>query len=93
MKSFLNTLWDHKPRPARLLFHNRGVMLTTESSEVLDTLKLLEKEGVEILSCGTCLAFYGLKDKLRVGRITNMPETVDILLSAGRVINISGAKI
>jgi selenium metabolism protein YedF len=89
MKSFLNTLWGHEPRPAKLLFHNRGVMLTTEGSDVLETLELLEKEGVEILSCGTCLAFYGIKDKLRVGRITTMPETVDILLTAGTVINIS----
>lgn len=89
MKSFLNTLWGHEPRPAKLLFHNRGVMLTTEDSDVLETLELLEKEGVEILSCGTCLAFYGIKDKLRVGRITTMPETVDILLTAGTVINIS----
>jgi selenium metabolism protein YedF len=89
MKSFLNTLWDHEPRPAKLLFQNRGVMLTTEGSDVLETLELLEKEGVEILSCGTCLAFYGIKDKLRVGRATNMPETVNITLSASKVINIS----
>ena len=49
---------------------------------------LLEKEGVEILSCGTCLAFYGIKEKLRVGKVTNMPLTVDSLLTAGKVISI-----
>ena len=88
MKSFLNTLWDCKPRPAKLVFQNKGVMLTTVGSDVLETLELLEKEGVEILSCGTCLAFYGIKDRLRIGRATNMPEIVDITLSAGTVINI-----
>lgn len=88
MKSFLNTLWDHKRRPGKILFINRGVMLTTEGSEVLEALELLEKEGVEIFSCGTCLAFYGIKDKLRIGKITNMPYTVDSLLSAAKVVTI-----
>jgi selenium metabolism protein YedF len=88
MKAFLNTLWDYQPRPARLLFINSGVMLTIEGSDVLDTLKLLEKEGVEIFSCSTCLAHYGIKDKLRIGKITNMYEMVDALLTAGKVVNI-----
>jgi len=88
MKAFLNTLWDYQPRPARLLFINRGVMLTTEGSDVLEVLELLEKEGVEIFSCGTCLAHYGIKDKLRIGKATNMYEMVDALLTAGKVVNI-----
>jgi len=88
MKAFLNTLWDYQPRPAKLLFINNGVMLTTEGSEVLDALKLLVKEGVEIFSCGTCLDYYGIKEKLRVGKVTNMYETVDALLTAGKVVNI-----
>lgn len=88
MKAFLNTLWDYQPRPAKLLFINAGVMLTTEGSEVLEALSLLEKEGVEIFSCGTCLDYYGIKEKLRVGKVTNMYETVDALISAGKVVNI-----
>jgi len=88
MKSFLNTLWNHKPKPNKMIFQNRGVMLTTEGSEVLEALELLDKEGVEILSCGTCLAFYRIKDKLRVGKVTNMPNIVDSLLSAGKVVTI-----
>ena len=88
MKSFLNTLWDYKIKPSKVLFINRGVMLATEGSEVLETLELLEKEGVEIFSCGTCLAFYAIKEKLRVGKVTNMPFTVDSLLTASKVITI-----
>lgn len=88
MKAFLNTLWDYRPRPAKLLFINAGVMLTTGGSEVLETLELLEREGVEIFSCGTCLGYYGIKEKLKVGKVTNMYEIVDTLLSGGRVINI-----
>ncbi len=88
MKSFLNTLWDYKTKPSKVLFINRGVMLTTEGSEVLETLELLEKEGVEILSCGTCLAFYRIKEKLRVGKVTNMPYIVDSLLTTSKIISI-----
>ena len=88
MKAFLNTLWDYQPRPAKVLFINSGVTLTTEGSDVLETLNLLEKEGVEIFSCGTCLDYYGIKDKLRVGKVTNMYETVDALITAAKVVNI-----
>jgi selenium metabolism protein YedF len=88
MKAFLNTLWDIEPRPAKLIFMNSGVRLTTEGSEMLDTLKLLETDGVEIFSCGTCLEYYDIKDKLRVGQVTNMYATVESLISADKVINI-----
>jgi len=88
MKAFLNTLWDSEPRPAKLLFLNSAVNLTTEGSGVLDTLRLLEKEGVQILSCGTCLEYYGLKEQLRVGQVTNMYDTVISLTAAGKVIRI-----
>ncbi|MBN2077017.1 MAG: sulfurtransferase-like selenium metabolism protein YedF [Dehalococcoidales bacterium] len=88
MKAFLNTLWDASPRPEKILFMNDGVRLTIEGSDVLDTLHLLENEGVEIYSCGTCLAYYELTDKLDVGQVTNMYETVDSLLSSDKVIKI-----
>ena len=88
MKAFLNTVWDADPKPRKIMFLNNGVHLTIEGSDVLDTLKLLEKDGVEILSCGTCLEFYGLKEKLRVGQVTNMYDTVDSLLKADKVIKI-----
>lgn len=88
MKAFLNTLWDADPKPAKILFLNDGVRLTVEGSEVLDTLRLLENKGVKIYSCGTCLDYYGLKDKLQVGVVTNMYDTVDSLLKAGKIIKI-----
>ena len=88
MKAFLNTLWDAETRPAKLLFMNSGVNLTTEGSEVLETLRLLEKEGVEVFSCGTCLEYYNLREKLSVGSVTNMYDTVDSLLSADKIIKL-----
>ena len=88
MNAFLNTLWDYEPKPAKLLFINNGVRLTTEGSEVLETLALLEKKGVQVFSCGTCLEYYNLGDKLKVGLVSNMYAIVDVLLQATKVIKI-----
>lgn len=86
--AFINTLPEAKARPARIIFINRGVMLTAEGSGVIDTLERLAKEGVQIFSCGTCLNHYQLKDKLKVGQVTNMYDIVDSLLTANRVVRI-----
>lgn len=88
MNAFLNTLWDNEPKPAKLIFMNSGVRLTIEGSNVLESLLLLEQDGVQIFSCGTCLEYYGMKDKLAVGKVTNMYEVVHSLTSASKIIKI-----
>ncbi|HQA50771.1 MAG TPA: sulfurtransferase-like selenium metabolism protein YedF [Syntrophomonadaceae bacterium] len=88
MRSFLYTLTELNGRVKNIIFMNSGVFLTTEGSEVLEILQSLSQEGVEILSCGTCLDFYGLKDKLAVGDVTNMYTATDILSRAGRSITL-----
>lgn len=88
MRAFLNTLWDSEPRPGKLVFMNDGVRLTSGGSEGLDTLMLLERDGVQIVSCGTCLDYYGLKEQLGVGLVTNMYDTVNSLLAADKVIKV-----
>jgi len=64
---------------------NSGVFLTTEGSPVLEILKRYEEQGTEILSCGTCLDYYGRTDRLCMGRPTNMRETVNALLNSKKV--------
>ncbi len=86
MRSFLKTILELEPKPSKMIFINLGVHLTTEGSEVLDTLKLISEKGVEILSCGTCLDFYGLKEKLRVGVISNMYDIAKSLMEADQLI-------
>ncbi len=88
MKAFLSTLKEATQKPKKILFINRGVFLTTEGSPVIDVLKELENMGIEILSCGTCLDYFNLKDKLAIGKITNMYDTVEELLSSGGVVRI-----
>ena len=86
MKAFLKTLRDADPLPACLIFVNAGVHLTTEGSEEIATLKELESKGVEIVSCGTCLDFYGKLEALEVGVVGNMFDIVDRLTRAPKVI-------
>lgn len=86
MRSFLNTLKELDPLPWKLIFLNAGVRLTTECSEYLSVLTEIGDLGVEIVSCGTCLDFFQLKDKLRVGRVSNMYEIVSSLAEASHTL-------
>lgn len=88
MKSFLFSLHELEGKIAQLIFMNSGVKLTTAGSPVLEHLQALEQKGVEILSCGTCLDFYNIKDNLIAGKVTNMYTAVEILTGADRVITI-----
>lgn len=86
MKGFLFAVGQLPQLPKTILFYNGGAHLTVEGSPVLEDLKKLEAQGVEILTCGTCLNFYGLTDRLVVGGVTNMYDIVERLASAGKVI-------
>lgn len=86
MRSFIFTFKETEFLPSRMLFLNSGVFLTVDGSPVLDDLKELARMGVEILSCGTCLDYYGVKEKLAVGIITNMYDMVEAMQAAARCI-------
>ena len=88
MKSFIYTLTESTPYPSTLVFYNSGVYLTCEGSEVLEDLKKLEEEGLEIISCGTCLDFYKIKDRLQVGSISNMYTILEKLKNPASTITI-----
>ena len=86
MKGFLFAVGQLPQLPGTMLFYNGGARLTTEGSDSLEDLKKLEAQGVEILTCGTCLNYYGLTEKLAVGGVTNMYTIVEKLAGAGKVI-------
>lgn len=88
MKGYFYTLTEAKPYPKAILFINGGVRLTSEGSEVIDHIRKLESEGVEILSCGTCLDYFSLKDKLMVGGVSNMYTIVEKMNEAKNTIRI-----
>jgi len=88
IRAFLHTLSEITPRPDVMIFFNAGVKLTTDGSEVLEDLHTLEETGIRLLVCGTCLDFFGLKDRLRAGMVSNMYDIAETMLSAGRVVRI-----
>lgn len=88
IKAFFYALVESENIPQTLLFVNSGVLLTCESSPVLEYLVNLEKRGVEILSCGTCLDYYKVKEKLCIGRITNMYTILEKMTQADKVISL-----
>ncbi|HZJ76970.1 MAG TPA: sulfurtransferase-like selenium metabolism protein YedF [Oscillospiraceae bacterium] len=79
MSSYLYTLTEILPYPDSIIFLNGAVNLTVESSESLEHIRTLEGNGVEILSCGTCLDYFELNDKLAVGSVSNMYTIVEKL--------------
>ena len=86
MKAFVFALTKQDVLPETLLCYNSGAFLTCEGADTLEDLKLLESEGVTILTCGTCLDFYGLKEKLAVGGVTNMYDIVERMESAVTIV-------
>ena len=72
--------------PKTILFYNGGARLTCEGSDSLEDLRALAEQGVELLTCGTCLNFYGLTDELAVGGVTNMYEIVEKQMKATLVV-------
>lgn len=88
MKSYVYALTEVMPQPTALIFLNSGVKLTIEDSEVIDHIRTLECRGVEVLSCGTCLDYYKIKDRLAVGGISNMYTIVEKLNNAGNTIKL-----
>ena len=86
LKGFIYALSSQDIPPAKILFYNTGVRLTTEGSASIEDLKVLEKAGAKIYSCGACLNNYGLTEKLSVGEVTNMYDIVSYLMEADLVI-------
>jgi selenium metabolism protein YedF len=88
MISFIKTLKEMGNELWRLVFVNNGVKLTIDGSELLEDLKNYEKQGLQILVCGTCLTHFNLMDRKQVGETTNMLDIVTAMQLADKVINI-----
>ena len=85
MSSFLRLLVESQEQPGSLVFWNTGVRLVCDGSWAQGHLKKLEEQGVEILACSTCLEYFGLTDKLLVGKPTNMVRSIQSMLTTDMV--------
>ena len=86
MKGFIYALSQQETLPTTILFYNGGATIPVEGSVSLEDLKNMEAQGVEILTCGTCLNFYGLTEKLAVGQVTNMYTIVEKMMGADLIV-------
>ena len=86
MKGFIYALSQQDELPKTVLFYNSGAKLTCEMSPTLEDLMSLEANGVEILTCGTCLNHYGLTEKLKVGGVTNMYVITEKMMQADLIV-------
>ncbi len=88
VRGLLHTLAEGDRKPSTLIFINSGVKLVANGSPVVDDLRALEDQGVQILACGTCLGYYELKDKVAVGHTSNMYSIVEAMLDADKVTTL-----
>ena len=68
--------------------HTADVKLACEGSPVIDELKALKDHGVQLILCSTCLDYFGLRDKVQTGIIGGMPDIIEALSAAGKVISL-----
>ncbi len=88
MKGFVHTLTEADPAPNAIILFNHGVKLAIAGAETVDDLQLLEKRGVTVLACGTCLEYLNVKDRLQAGQVSNMYDITERMIGAGKLISI-----
>lgn len=89
MHNFFMKLLEAAVKPSHILFVERGVQLLLPEFSAVNVLKILENEyNVELLACVTCLDYYGIKDKIEVGKISSMPEIIAAMHESDKVIHL-----
>lgn len=86
MNGFVFALTKQDRLPETIICYNGGAHLTCDGSDTLEDMKAMEAAGVNILTCGTCLDFYGIKDRLAAGSVTNMYEITEIMENAEHMV-------
>jgi TusA-related sulfurtransferase len=86
VNGFLNAISSLPHKKNSIIFISNGVKLTTRGSYVLEALGKMHDRGYEMLICGTCLDYFKIRDKVKVGTISNAVEIVQTLTHAGKVV-------
>ena len=85
---YLELLQSNSELPAAICFYTDGVKLTCKGSPLLTHLRALEEKGVRLIICSTCLNYFNLTDKVRVGIIGGMADIIEAQTKAAKVITI-----
>ena len=86
MVNFIKAIKDLDTLPAKMVFYNKGVTLGSDDSPVIVQLKEIEKMGVTMLLCGTCIKFYSLEEKIKIGIVSDMFEIARVMAEAGNIV-------
>jgi intracellular sulfur oxidation DsrE/DsrF family protein len=86
--TYLKLLMENNRLPAAICFYTEGVKLVVEGSPFLERLSEIEKKGVRLIICSTCLNYYGLLEKVRVGIVGGMPDILEAQSKASKVITV-----
>lgn len=87
LQTYIATIREVSPLPDKIFFYNGGVRIVATEGKALEAVQYLEKKGVEVYSCGTCLEFFKLEKELKVGKITNMYDILDSMSRAAKVVS------
>ncbi|HMB25417.1 MAG: DsrE family protein [Chloroflexota bacterium] len=85
---FLSLLEQSGQLPAKILFYTDGVKLACQGSQVFEQLRAMEAKGVELVLCKTCLDYFHLTDQVAVGIVGGMPDIIEAMQKAGKVISL-----
>jgi intracellular sulfur oxidation DsrE/DsrF family protein len=88
MGSFLRKLWASDEKPDAIVFYGTGVKLLVVGSHVMDALDGLFDAGVDLVACGTCAGYFKIRDAIAVGRVSDMPEIISIVMGADKVVTM-----
>lgn len=88
LDTYLNLLLQNESLPAAICFYTDGVRLVVEGSPLLERLSQIERRGVRLIICSTCLNYFGLIDKVRVGIVGGMPDILEAQIKAAKVITL-----
>ena len=88
-KMAIFTLSESERVPSYVLFMNEGVKLPAgDEPQIVENLNTLIEKGTQVLVCGTCLNFYGIKDDLKVGTVSNMYDILGAMQEVSKVIKL-----
>ena len=85
---YLTLLGETDPPPSQICFYTDAVKLVCKGSSVLDPLRRLEKKGVELIVCSTCLEYFQLGEQCEIGIVGGMPDILEAISRAGKVVSV-----
>jgi len=88
LDTYLRLLVENDSLPRAICFYTNGVKLVIEGSPLLERLLQIEQKGVRLIICSTCLDFFKVTDKVRIGVVGDMPDIIEAQVKAEKVISL-----